>query len=36
MMGNAWMGGFGWMWIPTLIVIGLGVLVMWGQFVKKP
>ena len=36
MMGNAWMGGFGWMWIPTLIVIGLGVLVMWGQFAKKP
>ncbi len=36
MMGNAWMGGFGWMWILTLIVIGLGVLVMWGQFVKKP
>lgn len=35
MMGNAWMGGFGWMWITTLIVIGLGVLVMWGQFAKK-
>ncbi len=30
------MGGFGWMWIPTLIVIGFGVLVMWGLFVKKP
>ncbi|MFA5911644.1 MAG: hypothetical protein WC815_22935 [Vicinamibacterales bacterium] len=36
MMGNAWMGGFGWMWIPTLVALGLGVLIVWGLFGKKP
>ena len=36
MMGNAWMSGFGWMWIPTLVALALGVLVVWGMFGKKP
>ncbi|MCC6208304.1 MAG: hypothetical protein IT488_09145 [Gammaproteobacteria bacterium] len=26
MMGSGTMGGIGWMWIPTLLVLGLGVL----------
>lgn len=35
MMGNAWMGGFGWMWIPTVLIVGLGVLFVWGILGKK-
>ena len=26
MMGPGWIGGFNWMWIPTLLTLGLGVL----------
>ena len=36
MMGNAWMGGFGWMWISAVLVVGLGVLFVWGILGKKP
>ena len=36
MMGNAWMGGFGWMWIPAVLIVGLGVLLVWGILGKKP
>ena len=36
MMGTAWMGGFGWMWIPAVLTVGLGVLLAWGIFGKKP
>lgn len=36
MMGNAWMGGFGWMWIPAVLIVGLGVLFVWGIRGKKP
>ena len=36
MIRNAWMGGFGWMWIPTLVASGFCVLVVWGLFVKQP
>jgi len=26
MMGHGWIGGFSWMWIPTLLTLVLGVL----------
>ena len=35
MMGNGAMGGIGWMWIPTLRVLGLGVLLAWVIFGQK-
>ena len=36
MMGQGWIaGGFNWMWIPTLLTLGLGVLLAWVIFAKK-
>jgi hypothetical protein len=41
MMGNGWMGGSGmmggisWMWIPTLLTLGIGILLGWAIFGKK-
>ena len=35
MMGHGWMGGFSWMWIPTLLTLSLVVLLGWGLFGKK-
>src|SRR5581483_391172 len=35
MMGHGWIGGFSWMWIPTLITLGLGVLLGWAIFGRK-
>jgi hypothetical protein len=35
MMGHGWIGGFSWMWIPTLLILGLGVLLGWVVFGKK-
>jgi hypothetical protein len=35
MMGSGRMGGISWMWIPTLITIGLGILLGWAIFGKK-
>jgi hypothetical protein len=35
MMGGGSMGGISWMWIPTLLALGLGVLLGWAIFVKK-
>ena len=35
MMGQGWTGGFGWMWIPTLLTLGCGVLLGWIIFGKK-
>ena len=36
MMGHGWIaGGFNWMWIPTLLTLGLGVLLAWVIFAKK-
>ena len=37
MMGGGTMGqgGYGWMWIPTLIILGVGVLLGWMIFGKK-
>ena len=35
-MGQGWIrGGLSWMWIPTLLTLGLGVLLGWGIFGKK-
>jgi hypothetical protein len=35
MGGSAWMGGISWMWIPTVLTLGLGVLLGWVIFGKK-
>jgi hypothetical protein len=35
MMGGGMMGGISWMWIPTLLTLGLGVLLGWVLFGKK-
>ncbi len=35
MMGSGTMGGIGWMWIPTLLVLGLGVLLARVVFAQK-
>lgn len=34
--GTAWMGGFGWMWVPAVLIVGLAALLAWGMFGKKP
>lgn len=35
LMGQGWNGGFGWMWIPTLLTLGLGIVLGWIIFAKK-
>jgi len=35
MMGGGRMGGISWMWIPTLLTVGLGVLIGWAIWGKK-
>ena len=35
MMGQGWIGGYSWMWIPTFLTLGLGVLLGWVIFGKK-
>ena len=35
MMGSGWMGGISWMWVPTLLTLGLGALLGWVIFGKK-
>jgi len=35
MMGQGWIGGFSWMWIPTLLTLALGLLLGWMIFAKK-
>ena len=32
---NGWMSNRGWMWFPTLITLGLGVVLGWVIFKKK-
>lgn len=34
-MGGGMMGGISWMWIPTLLTLGLGVLLGWVIWGKK-
>jgi hypothetical protein len=36
MMGHGWInGGFSWMWVPTLLTLGLGILLGGLIFAKK-
>lgn len=35
MTGNGTMGGISWMWIPALLMLGLGVLLVWVIFGQK-
>jgi hypothetical protein len=35
MMGSGMMGGINWMWIPTLLTLGIGILVGWAIFGRK-
>ena len=35
MMGNGVMGGISWMWFPTVLMVGLGVLLVWVIFGQK-
>jgi hypothetical protein len=35
MMGGGMMGGISWMWLPTLLTLGLGVLLGWVIWGKK-
>lgn len=35
MMGSGMMGGISWMWIPTVLTLGLGILLGWVIFGKK-
>ena len=35
MMGNDAMGGIAWMWLPALLILGLGVLIAWLIFGQK-
>lgn len=34
-IGDDRVGGYGWMWIPTVITLGVGVLLGWVIFGKK-
>jgi len=35
MMGSGMMGGISWMWIPTVIILAIGILLGWAIFGKK-
>ena len=35
MMGGGMMGGISWMWIPTLLTLGIGILLGWAIFGKQ-
>jgi len=35
MMGSGMMGGVSWMWVPTLLTLGIGILLGWAIFGKK-
>ena len=35
MMGTGWMGGLGWMWIPAVLLVGLGALLARDFFGTK-
>jgi hypothetical protein len=32
---NGWMSNRGWMWFPTLITLGIGIVIGWVIFKKK-
>ena len=35
MMGSGMMGGISWMWIPTLLTLGIGILLGWPSSEKS-
>lgn len=35
MLGRGTMGGIGWMWLPTLLTLGLGILLGWTIFARE-
>lgn len=35
MMGSGMMAGINWMWIPTFLTLGLGILLGWVIFAKN-
>ncbi len=35
MMGSGAMAAVSWMWIPTLVIVGLGVALCWVIFARK-
>jgi hypothetical protein len=35
MMGSGMMGGISWMWIPTVLTLGIGILLGWAVIGKK-
>ena len=35
MMAQGWTGGFGWMWIPTLLTLIIGIGLGWAIFGQK-
>ncbi len=35
MMGQRWSGGFNWMWIPSFLTLGFGILLGWMIFGQK-
>ena len=34
-MSGGMMGGISWMWVPTLLTLGIGILLGWAIFGKK-
>lgn len=35
MMGSGNMGNISWMWIPTLLALGIGIMLGWTIFAKE-
>ena len=35
MLGSGMMGGVSWMWVPTVLTLGLGILLGWLTFGKN-
>jgi hypothetical protein len=35
MMGSGNMGSISWMWIPTLVTLGIGIMLGWTIFAKE-
>ena len=35
MMGTGNMGGISWMWLPTVLILGVGILLGWAIFRGK-
>ena len=35
MMGTGVMSGISWMWIPVVLILGLGALIVWAIFERK-